>query len=76
MKQRTLGQSGITVSEIGLGCMSMNFGYGRPSPEKDMIELIHRAVDLGVTLFDTAESYGPTSMKSSSVKLCKAYVTK
>lgn len=59
MKQRTLGQSGITVSEIGLGCMSMNFGYGRPSPEKDMIELIHRAVDLGVTLFDTAESYGP-----------------
>lgn len=37
----------------------MNFGYGRPSPEKDMIELIHEAVDLGVTLFDTAESYGP-----------------
>ena len=59
MKQRTLGQSGITVSEIGLGCMSMNFGYGRPSPEKDMIELIHKAVDFGVTLFDTAESYGP-----------------
>lgn len=59
MKQRTLGQSGITVSEIGLGCMSMNFGYGRPSPEKDMIELIHKAVDMGVTLFDTAESYGP-----------------
>ena len=59
MKQRTLGQSGITVSEIGLGCMSMNFGYGRPSPEKDMIELIHKAVDFGVTLFDTAESYDP-----------------
>lgn len=59
MKQRILGQSGITVSEIGLGCMSMNFGYGRPSPEKDMIELIHKAVDMGVTLFDTAESYGP-----------------
>lgn len=59
MKLRTLGQSGITVSEIGLGCMSMNFGYGRPSPEKDMIELIHKAVDMGVTLFDTAESYGP-----------------
>lgn len=59
MKQRILGQSGITVSEIGLGCMSMNFGYGRPSPEKDMIELIHKAVDIGVTLFDTAESYGP-----------------
>lgn len=59
MKLRTLGQSGITVSEIGLGCMSMNFGYGRPSPEKEMIELIHKAVDMGVTLFDTAESYGP-----------------
>lgn len=59
MKQRILGQSGITVSEIGLGCMSMNFGYGRPSPEKNMIELIHKAVDMGVTLFDTAESYGP-----------------
>lgn len=59
MKTRILGQSGITVSAIGMGCMSMNFGYGRPSPEKDMIELIHKAVDLGVTLFDTAESYGP-----------------
>lgn len=59
MNTRTLGPNGISVSEIGLGCMSMSFGYGRPSPEKDMVELIHQAVDLGVTLFDTAESYGP-----------------
>ncbi len=59
MKQRILGAGGMSVSAIGLGCMSMNFGYGRPSPEKDMIELIHKAVDMGVTLFDTAESYGP-----------------
>ena len=59
MKKRILGQSLIEVSEIGLGCMSMSFGYGRPSPKKDMIDLIHQAFDLGVTLFDTAESYGP-----------------
>ena len=60
MKQRTLGQS-LTVSEIGLGCMSLTGAYGATAnvPREEAIALIRRAVDLGVTLFDTAEVYGP-----------------
>jgi aryl-alcohol dehydrogenase-like predicted oxidoreductase len=60
MKQRTLGAA-LTVSEIGLGCMSLTGAYGNtggPS-RQDSIALIRRAVDLGVTFFDTAEVYGP-----------------
>lgn len=59
MKKRILGKSGIEVSEIGLGCMGMSFGYGPPLDKKEMTRVIHRAVDLGVTFFDTAEVYGP-----------------
>ena len=60
MKQRTLGQ-GLNVSEIGLGCMSLTGAYGTLGgpPREDSIALIRRAVDLGVTFFDTAEVYGP-----------------
>jgi aryl-alcohol dehydrogenase-like predicted oxidoreductase len=59
MDKRALGTSGLEVSAIGLGCMTMTGGYsGRPD-RQDMITLLHRAVDLGVTLFDTAEIYGP-----------------
>lgn len=58
MKTRTLGKD-LVVSEIGLGCMGMSFGYGEVHDEKPMTELIHKAVDLGVTFFDTAEVYGP-----------------
>lgn len=58
MKTRTLGQ-GLQVSEIGLGCMGMSFGYGEVHETKPMTELIHRAIDLGITFFDTAEVYGP-----------------
>lgn len=58
MKTRTLGKD-LTVSEIGLGCMGMSFGYGDPKDDKEMTALIHKAVDLGVTFFDTAEVYGP-----------------
>ena len=60
MKQRTLGRS-LTVSEIGLGCMSLTGAYGATAnvPREEAIALIRRAVDLGVTLFDTAEVYGP-----------------
>lgn len=60
MKQRTLGGS-LTVSEIGLGCMSLTGAYGATAnvPRDEAIALIRRAVDLGVTLFDTAEVYGP-----------------
>jgi aryl-alcohol dehydrogenase-like predicted oxidoreductase len=58
MKHRTLGQ-GLDVSPLGLGCMGMSWAYG-PAPDKaEMIALLRRAVELGVTFFDTAEVYGP-----------------
>ena len=58
MHQRTLGTD-LHVSAIGLGCMSMTGGYsGRPDPAQ-MVDLLHAAVDRGVTFFDTAEIYGP-----------------
>jgi aryl-alcohol dehydrogenase-like predicted oxidoreductase len=59
MKYRKLGASGLEVSALGLGCMSMSALYGPPADKMEMIALIRKAVDLGVTLFDTAESYGP-----------------
>ncbi|HEY1414885.1 MAG TPA: aldo/keto reductase [Caulobacteraceae bacterium] len=58
MKKRMLG-SGLEVSAIGLGCMGMSFSYGPPKDPAEMISLFRSAVDLGVTLFDTAEVYGP-----------------
>ncbi|WP_417381574.1 aldo/keto reductase [Gimesia sp.] len=59
MKTRKLGNSGLEVSALGLGCMGMSFGYGQPIDEVTGVSLIRAAVDLGVTLFDTAEVYGP-----------------
>ncbi len=59
MQTRELGRSGLHVSALGLGCMGMSFGYGTVSDDNEMIALMHRAVDLGVTFFDTAEVYGP-----------------
>jgi len=59
MKNRKLGKSGLEVSEIGLGCMGMSFGYGVIADHKQSIDLIRKAVELGVTFFDTAEVYGP-----------------
>jgi aryl-alcohol dehydrogenase-like predicted oxidoreductase len=59
MQQRKLGNSGLEVSAIGLGCMGMSFGYGPAGDEQEMISVIRSAVDLGVTFFDTAEVYGP-----------------
>ncbi|MDP5008912.1 MAG: aldo/keto reductase, partial [Glaciimonas sp.] len=58
MKNRTLGTQGLQVGAIGLGCMGMSFAYGA-SDEKASIQTLHRAVELGVTMFDTAEVYGP-----------------
>lgn len=54
-----LGSQGFEVSALGLGCMGMSSVYGPPAPEKDMIELIHYAVENGVTFLDTADMYGP-----------------
>ena len=59
MKRRKLGKNGPEVSALGFGCMGMSHGYGVPPDRKQMIALVHRAVELGVILFDTAEAYGP-----------------
>jgi aryl-alcohol dehydrogenase-like predicted oxidoreductase len=59
MQKRKLGNSGLEVSAIGLGCMSMSSGYGPPADRDEMIELIRAAYNRGVTHFDTAEAYGP-----------------
>lgn len=59
MQQRQLGQNGLTVSALGLGCMGLSFGYGPATDKAQAINLIRAAVDRGVTFFDTAEVYGP-----------------
>ena len=59
MKKRTLGEGNLEVSAIGLGCMSMSFGYGPAGDKQEMINVIRSAVEQGVTFFDTAEVYGP-----------------
>jgi aryl-alcohol dehydrogenase-like predicted oxidoreductase len=59
MQKRILGQSGLEVSAIGLGCMGMSFSYGPPKDKHQMIALLRGAVERGVTFFDTAEVYGP-----------------
>ncbi len=59
MKTRKLGNSGLEVSAIGLGCMGMSFGYGPAHDKNEMIKVIRAAVEQGVTFFDTAEVYGP-----------------
>lgn len=58
LKKRKLGEQGLTVSALGLGCMGMSQSYGVPD-DRESIATIHRAIDLGVTFFDTAEAYGP-----------------
>jgi aryl-alcohol dehydrogenase-like predicted oxidoreductase len=59
MQTRKLGNSGLEVSALGLGCMGMSFGYAPFPPKEDSIALIRKAVEEGVTFFDTAEVYGP-----------------
>jgi aryl-alcohol dehydrogenase-like predicted oxidoreductase len=59
MQKRKLGNSNLEVSAMGLGCMGMSFGYGPAADKKEMITLIRKAVDYGLTFFDTAEVYGP-----------------
>ncbi|PZN99198.1 MAG: aldo/keto reductase [Alphaproteobacteria bacterium] len=69
MKTRKLGRNGPEVSAIGLGCMGMAAFYGQASSQEHAAEVIHRALDLSVTLFDTAEMYGP---HTNEVQLGKA----
>jgi aryl-alcohol dehydrogenase-like predicted oxidoreductase len=59
MQKRKLGNSGLEVSALGLGCMGLSFGYGPAANKEDATKLIRRAFELGVTFFDTAEAYGP-----------------
>ena len=59
MQTRRLGQSGLEVSSLGLGCMGLSYGYGPATDKQQAISLIRAAVDQGVTFFDTAEVYGP-----------------
>ena len=61
MQTRTLGTGtyALEVSALGLGCMGMSFGYGPPRDQREMIALLHAALERGVTFFDTAETYGP-----------------
>src|SRR5215204_4784429 len=59
MKKRTLGRGGLEVSTLGLGCMGLSFGLGPAVQRRDAIALIRAAVERGVTLFDTAQAYGP-----------------
>jgi aryl-alcohol dehydrogenase-like predicted oxidoreductase len=59
MQKRKLGKSNLEISALGLGCMGMSFSYGPPKDKKEMTDLLHAAVDRGVTFFDTAEVYGP-----------------
>src|SRR6516164_4052622 len=59
MQKRKLGNSNLEVSGVGLGCMSMSFGYGPAGDRQEMISVIRGAVERGVTFFDTAQVYGP-----------------
>lgn len=59
MQKRKLGESGLEVSAIGLGCMGMSFSYGQPKDKQEMTALLRSAVERGITFFDTAEVYGP-----------------
>lgn len=59
MEKRILGNHGLEVSAMGLGCMGMSFGYGPPKDKKEMIQVLRAAVERGITFFDTAEVYGP-----------------
>jgi aryl-alcohol dehydrogenase-like predicted oxidoreductase len=59
MQKRTLGNSGLEVSAMGLGCMGLSFAYGQAPDKNEAIKLLHAAYESGITFFDTAEAYGP-----------------
>jgi len=59
MQKRILGNNGLEVSALGLGCMGLSFGYGKATDKAEAIALIRAAYEKGITFFDTAECYGP-----------------
>jgi aryl-alcohol dehydrogenase-like predicted oxidoreductase len=73
MKTRKLGNSGLELSALGLGCMGLTFGYGPAANESDAIALIQRAYELGVTFFDTAEAYSQGANEAFVGKALKPY---
>ena len=70
MLKRRLGKSGLDVSAIGLGCMGMSSGFGPPSDKTEMIAVLHKAIEMGYSFFDTARSMVPTPMKIWWAKPC------
>jgi len=73
MKKRLLGKSGLEVSELGLGCMGLTFAYGPAANEADAIALIQKAVELGISFFDTAEAYSQGANEALLGKALKPY---
>ena len=73
MQKRTLGNSGLEVSALGLGCMGLTFGYGPATNENDAIALIQKAYDLGITFFDTAEAYSQGGNETLLGKAVKSF---
>ncbi|MDE3249076.1 MAG: aldo/keto reductase [Bacteroidota bacterium] len=76
MKTRKLGSAGLEVSELGLGCMGLSFGYGPATNEADAVALIQKAVELGVTFFDTAEAYSQGANEALVAKALNPYRNK
>src|ERR1700735_3515337 len=76
MQKRKLGKGNLEVSALGLGCMGMSFSYGPPKDKKEMTDLLHAAVERGITFFDTAEVYGPFTNEELVGKALAPYRSK
>lgn len=76
MEKRILGKSGLEVSALGLGCMGLTFGYGPATEEKEAIGLLHKAIEQGITFFDTAEAYTQGVNEALVGKAIKPYRNK
>lgn len=74
MEKRTLGNQGLKVSALGLGCMGLSFGYGPPTEKNAAIKLIRSAFEQGITFFDTAECYGPFTNEELVGEIGRAHV--